>query len=108
MGMLDTTLNAIIRKPHFSWSVVATAILLSMVWMKSGGPPPNLAPSANDAVLRLIQESYPTFWYAERAHDLIFYLIIYLAAIVLIWSHAFLWTRKTIPQANTVTVPAPE
>ena len=101
MGMLDT-------KPHFSLSVVATAILLFKVWMQSGGPPPNLAEVAHDAAGLAVQMVATTTWYAERSRDLIFYLIIYLAAIVLIWSHAFLWTRETIPQASTATVPAPK
>ena len=101
MGMLDT-------RPHFFFSVMATAELLFKVWMKSGGPPPNLAPPAQNVEVLIIQQSYPTSWYAERSHDLIFYLIIYLAAIVLIWAHAFLWRRETISQAGIATVAAPK
>jgi hypothetical protein len=87
--------NMLEKRPHFWLSVAATIVLLGWVWM-SGGTPPNIHAVTPQADAQAVQQGAIASWHAARAAALIFDLIVYIAAIVLIWSHALLWDKETL------------
>jgi hypothetical protein len=82
------------RRPYFWLCLGATALFLCYLWLESGGQPPDLRAVTQEPACIACQQGARAEYFATKAVNLVFGLIIYLAAIVLIWSHAFLWSRE--------------
>ena len=83
------------KRPYFWLSVAATALLLLWMWMCSGraARAPSLNAVSSDAASLACQQGAIAEWWVRETLDLVIYLMIYLTAIVLIWSHAFFWNH---------------